>query len=100
MTKWSDDRKKAHSDAMRKAWITRRRNKLASGAAKKPKKTRAMSRVEAASSFVRSCGGLNTAKQVLKAFEILGGTAGARKHIALVETLNSKDGSSDGNHSG
>jgi 1,2-phenylacetyl-CoA epoxidase catalytic subunit len=101
MAKWSDDRKKAHSDAMRKAWVTRRNNQLAALTNKKPhKKTRAMNRVEAASTFVRSCGGMNTAKQVLRAFEQLGGTAGARKHIALVETLNNKDGNTNGNHSG
>ena len=117
MAKWSEDRKKAHSDAMRRAWITRRRRKqgidnvtaeyeirtdkqrLAEGRTVK-KKTRAMNRIEAASAFVRSCGSLGTAKHVLRAFEGLGGTSGARKVIALVDTLNSKDGKTDGNHSG
>lgn len=114
MAKWSEDRKKAHSDAMRRAWITRRRRKqgidnvvkaeyekqrIAEGSMVK-KKTRAMNRIEAASAFVRSCGSLGTAKQVLRAFEGLGGTSGARKVIALVDTLNSKDGNTNGNHSG
>lgn len=99
MGKWSDDRRKAHSEAMRKAWITRRRNRRAT----KPKaqaETRAMNRIEAASAFVRICGGVDTAQKVLRAFEQLGGTAGARKSIALVDTLNSKDGTTNGNHSG
>ena len=98
MPKLSEDRKAAHTTSMRRAWITRRNNKLRTAAT--TKKTRAMNRIEAASSFVRSCGGLATAKQVLRAFEGLGGTSGARKVIALVDTLNSKDGNTNGNHSG
>ncbi len=99
MGKWSDDRRQAHSEAMRKAWITRRRNRQTTKT-KAQTTTRAMNRIEAASTFVRTCGGIETAKKVLRAFEQLGGTAGARKSIALVDTLNSKDGTTNGNHSG